>query len=104
MTTFGDMGVTAEQACLSMEILAGGCPHRQSEPVTLSTGELVACICVKCYRQLPADWITSEQACLNPSLCTCMYRPMTGGTVHHIEPHYRDPECPVHSEADVPLG
>lgn len=33
------------------------CRHPQVEPVTLSTGELVACVCIDCYEQLPADYI-----------------------------------------------
>jgi hypothetical protein len=33
------------------------CRHPQAEPVILSTGELVACVCIGCYQQLPAEYI-----------------------------------------------
>lgn len=39
------------------------CAHPQAEPVILSTGEQVACICLNpdCYQQLPADYITTQR-------------------------------------------
>lgn len=36
------------------------CRHPQAEPVILSTGELVACVCIGCYHQLPADYIGGQ--------------------------------------------
>ena len=36
------------------------CVHRQAEPVTLTSGEQVACICIECFQQLPADYITGQ--------------------------------------------
>lgn len=36
------------------------CAHRQAEPVILSTGEVVACVCVACYAQLPARYIRDQ--------------------------------------------
>jgi hypothetical protein len=37
------------------------CVHRQAEPVTLSSGEQVACICIKCWEQLPATYIAGQR-------------------------------------------
>lgn len=37
------------------------CRHRQSEPVILSTGEQVACICISCFASLPAGWIEGQR-------------------------------------------
>lgn len=36
------------------------CRHPQAEPVILTTGELVACVCIGCYQPLPADYIESQ--------------------------------------------
>lgn len=36
------------------------CQHPQAEPVVLSTGEQVACVCIGCYEQLPADHIKRQ--------------------------------------------
>lgn len=36
------------------------CRHPQAEPVILTTGELVACVCIGCYHQLPADYIAFQ--------------------------------------------
>lgn len=36
------------------------CQHPQAEPVILSTGELVACVCVTCFNPLPADYIERQ--------------------------------------------
>jgi hypothetical protein len=37
------------------------CPHSQAEPVVLSTGELVACVCIACLCALPFDWIQDQR-------------------------------------------
>lgn len=37
------------------------CSHRQAEPVVLSTGELVACVCIACLAALSADWIDNQR-------------------------------------------
>lgn len=37
------------------------CWHRQAEPVTLSTGEVVACICIECYQQLSLGYIEDQR-------------------------------------------
>lgn len=37
-----------------------GCTHRQAEPVILSTGEVVACVCIDCFGSLPADRIDDQ--------------------------------------------
>lgn len=37
------------------------CPHQQAEPVTLMTGEQVACICIACLDQLPARHIDRQR-------------------------------------------
>lgn len=36
------------------------CQHPQAEPVILSTGELVACVCIGCFGPLPADYIERQ--------------------------------------------
>lgn len=36
------------------------CVHLQAEPVALSTGEQVACICIGCHQQLPAGYIEDQ--------------------------------------------
>jgi hypothetical protein len=51
-----------ESAKLVMEMVGGGCLHRQAEPVILSTDEHVACVCITCYRQLPPTWILDQRA------------------------------------------
>jgi hypothetical protein len=51
-----------ESLSLAMGVLAGGCPHQRAEPVILCTGEQVACICTRCYRQLPETWILDQRA------------------------------------------
>lgn len=38
-----------------------GCAHQQAEPVILSTGELVACVCINCYAQLPDTYIVTQR-------------------------------------------
>lgn len=38
------------------------CVHRQAEPVVLSNGEHVACICIKCWDQLPDTYIAGQRA------------------------------------------
>lgn len=58
MAMFG--GVTTQEACINIEMALGGCAHNQAEPVILSTGELVACVCISCLRALPFDWITNQ--------------------------------------------
>lgn len=37
------------------------CPHRQAEPVVLTTGETVACLCVVCLEALPADYVDRQR-------------------------------------------
>lgn len=36
------------------------CLHRQAEPVELTTGEIVACVCIECLQPLPADHIARQ--------------------------------------------
>lgn len=36
------------------------CQHRQAHEVTLSTGEIVACLCEECHERLPAQWVTYQ--------------------------------------------
>jgi hypothetical protein len=36
------------------------CRHPQAEPVVLTTGELVACVCIGCYQPLPAEYIEDQ--------------------------------------------
>jgi hypothetical protein len=38
------------------------CAHRQADWVTLSTGEVVATVCVECLAALPADYIARQVA------------------------------------------
>lgn len=57
MTTTAEAG---ERLALTMQIIGGGCSHRQAEPVLLNTGELVACVCIACLRALPYDWISDQ--------------------------------------------
>lgn len=38
------------------------CRHQQAEPVILSTGETVACVCIACLGPLSADWIDKQRA------------------------------------------
>lgn len=45
------------QAAATFEADLMRCRHPQAEPVILTTGELVACVCIGCYQQLPADYI-----------------------------------------------
>ena len=52
-----DAGVRAEAAFIE-ELRR--CQHPQAEPVILSTGELVACVCIGCYQPLPADYIGQQ--------------------------------------------
>lgn len=37
------------------------CRHQQAEPVVLCTGEMVACICTRCFEQLPAGYIDTQR-------------------------------------------
>ena len=39
----------------------GTCAHQQAEPVVLSSGETVACVCIACIQPLAADWITNQR-------------------------------------------
>jgi hypothetical protein len=41
--------------------VAARCAHRQAEPVVLSTGEVVASVCIECYAPLSADYIDSQR-------------------------------------------
>lgn len=59
MSAFG--GITAEEASINLKIAFGGCPHLRAEPVILSTGEQVACVCASCLRQLPREWISNQR-------------------------------------------
>lgn len=38
------------------------CAHRQAEPVTLTTGEVVACACVECLHALPIGYVDQQRA------------------------------------------
>jgi hypothetical protein len=52
-------GVTARDGGLAMRARLGStCPHPndQAEPVTLSTGEVVAMLCGVCLIELPKSW------------------------------------------------
>jgi hypothetical protein len=53
-------GVTAEEAAVHLKTALGGCPHSQAEPVILSTGETVACVCIACWDPLPAAWVRDQ--------------------------------------------
>lgn len=53
-------GVTMAEATVSIRMALEGCTHDQAEPVVLSTGEVVACVCVACIEALPADWIANQ--------------------------------------------
>ena len=44
-----------------MSPTAAICAHRQAEPVVLTTGEHVACVCVECYFPLPEVWIKRQR-------------------------------------------
>jgi hypothetical protein len=52
-----DLGVKAEATFVAD---LRRCRHPQAEPVVLTTGELVACVCIGCYQQLPADYIERQ--------------------------------------------
>ena len=43
------------------EIVKPRCTHQQAEPVVLSTGETVACVCIICLSALSADWVTNQR-------------------------------------------
>ena len=46
------------------------CRHVQAEPVVLSTGETVACVCIWCFEPLPADYIARQAAlCEREAYC-----------------------------------
>lgn len=46
------------------------CRHQQAEPVVLSTGELVACVCIWCWEQLPPGYIAGQiELCLKQAYC-----------------------------------
>jgi hypothetical protein len=49
-------GVTARDAGLSLVANLRSCRHERSEPVILSTGELVAALCSDCLVELPKSW------------------------------------------------
>lgn len=53
-------GLTAAEAGVNIRMALGGCQHRQADPVIISTGEVVACICTACLDPLPADWIAMQ--------------------------------------------
>jgi hypothetical protein len=38
------------------------CSHQQAEPVVLSTGETVACVCISCIEPLAANWIANQRS------------------------------------------
>ena len=44
-----------------MTAVATRCAHRQAEPVTLSTGETVACVCIECFDSLPPNRILDQR-------------------------------------------
>jgi hypothetical protein len=37
------------------------CAHQQAEPVVLSSGETVACVCITCFSTLSADYIAGQR-------------------------------------------
>ena len=50
------------------------CHHPQARPVILSTGELVACVCIGCFSPLPADYVERQaEAAHRESYCTHDY-------------------------------
>jgi hypothetical protein len=40
---------------------SSGCPHKDAQPVTLTTGEVVAAICPDCLDRLPASFVTAAE-------------------------------------------
>lgn len=47
-------------AAATFEVDLMRCRHPQAEPVILTTGELVACVCIGCYQPLPAGYIEDQ--------------------------------------------
>lgn len=43
------------------DIVRPHCAHQQAEPVVLSTGETVACVCITCLAPLTATWIDNQR-------------------------------------------
>lgn len=41
--------------------MATRCAHRQAEPVVLSTGEIVACVCIECLDPLSAGYVEDQR-------------------------------------------
>lgn len=37
------------------------CMHQQAEPVILSTGRTVACVCIACLTPLASNWIQQQR-------------------------------------------
>lgn len=75
------------------------CRHPQAEPVILSTGELVACVCIGCYQQLSASYIKDQAddahrlaycshrgSRFSRSTCSECGRPVPKGTFPNIRP------------------
>lgn len=44
-----------------MSRLLPRCAHQQAEPVVLSTGETVACVCIACLGSLSANWVDDQR-------------------------------------------
>lgn len=55
-----DFGITGEEAAVSLKAALGGCPHKDPQPVTLCTGEVVAAVCPTCLDALPASFVGSD--------------------------------------------
>lgn len=51
-----EYGVNARDAGLAMRANMSACRHEVTEPVVLSTGELVAAVCTTCLAELPKSW------------------------------------------------
>jgi hypothetical protein len=49
-------GISAEEATARASRLFGRCQHERAEHVVLTTGEIVASVCVNCLQRLPASW------------------------------------------------
>lgn len=49
-------GISAEEMAAQASRVFGTCQHVKAESVVLSTGEVVASVCVNCLTRLPASW------------------------------------------------
>lgn len=53
---FVDSEQAAENLAAALSVLACPTEHAQIVPVELLTGEVVAALCIDCWRQLPPAW------------------------------------------------